>query len=76
MKDNVNYGNVFLNKDLTKNEIEEERTLKRIRKERNDELEYSERWYIYGKTEREIESFWGVRSGILHRIDITIRRTI
>ena len=39
LKDDVNYGYVYMNKPLTNNEIEEERTLKRMRKERNNKLE-------------------------------------
>ena len=45
MKDNFNYGDVYMNIDLTKNEIEEERALSRLRKERNDELEHSDGRY-------------------------------
>ena len=39
LKDNANYGNVYMNKDLTFNEFEEERALKRLKKERNEQLE-------------------------------------
>ena len=49
--------NVYMNKDLTKNESEEKRALRRIRKERNDELEQSDGKYKYGKTESRIEFF-------------------
>ena len=48
-----------MNKDLTKNEIEEERSLRRLRKERNDELKHSDGRYKYGKTESGIEFLLG-----------------
>ena len=44
-----------MNKDLTKNEIEEERELRRLRKQKNDELLHSDGSYKYGKTESGIE---------------------
>ena len=40
LQNNVNFKDVYLNKDMTKTEIEEERALKRLRKERNDIWEY------------------------------------
>ena len=77
LKDKVSYGYVYKNKDLTKNEIEEEIALRRLRIERKNELVYSGLRYKYGKTESPIEFFfWGGISGKLHRIDRTTRRTI
>ena len=44
-----------MKKYLAKYEIEEERALRRLRKDKNDELEHSDGRYKYGKTERGIE---------------------
>ena len=56
-KKKFNYGDVYLDKDLTLNEIEEERALKRLRKKRNYKLQHSDWRYKQGKTENGIEFF-------------------
>ena len=63
-----------MNKDLIFNEFEEEMALKRLYKERNDQLEQLDGCYRYGTMENGIEFFWGIRFGKLVRINRTTRR--
>ena len=60
------YGYVYMKKYLAKYEIEEERALRRLRKERDHELEHLDGMYKYGRTESGIEFFWVTRSDLVN----------
>ena len=49
--------------------------LKRLKKERNDQIEQLDGSYRYGTTENEIEFFWGTRLGKLVRINRTTKKS-
>ena len=49
--------------------------LKRLKKERNDQIEQLDGSYRYGTTENEIEFFWVTRLGKLVRINRTTKKS-
>ncbi|RMZ99953.1 hypothetical protein BpHYR1_037216, partial [Brachionus plicatilis] len=66
LKEIERYRGVYINRDLTKNEIEVERAGRKECLERNEKLEYGQGRHKYGidysKTQTGIEYFWGLRS--------------
>ena len=76
LKNNEFYSNIYINKDLTKNEIEEEKALKKFKNEKNEELEYLEGRHRFGKTNDGRDFFWGIRFGQICRIDKITRKKI
>ena len=80
---NINqYKNVFINRDLTPNEMELVRAAEKECSERNDKLPHSDGRNKHGMFQcnldpkKHIEFFWGLRSGKIQKIDRFTRRII
>ena len=65
---------MFVNRDLTWSEIEEEKAARKLRKEKNDQLEFEDGGLKYGKTTSGTEFYWGIRFGKVCRIDRSTKR--
>ena len=70
------YKNVYVNKDLTWSEIEEEKAARKLKKEKNDELIFEDGGLKYGETNGGIEFYWGILFGKVCRIDRATKRAI
>ena len=68
-KDSTSFSKCFINPDLTKNEMEIERELRRRRNLENDKLNLGEGRLKYGELENGTRFYWGIRFGKLCRID-------
>lgn len=80
LKEIERYKGVFINRDLTKNEIEVERAGRKECLERNEKLDKGQGRHKYGidytKTPGGIEYFWGLRSGKICKINRATRKII
>ena len=76
LRRNEHYKDVYINKDLTRYEIEEEKALKILRYERNHELEFEEHNLKYGKMLDGNEYYSGIRSGTLVKINNVTKRAL
>ena len=70
------YSNVYINKDLTWCEIEEEKSARKVRKDKNDELEFEDGGLKYGKMNGGIEYYWGLRFGRVCKINRVTKRML
>ena len=70
------YNNVYVNKDLTWSEVEEEKAARKLKKEKNEELTFEDGGFKYGKTNGGIEFYWGIRFGKVCRIDRSTKKAI
>ena len=69
-------SSVYVNKNLTLSEIEEERAARKVRKKKNDALEFDDDGLRYGKMSGGIEYYRGMRIGRVCRIDKATKRMI
>ena len=76
LKMNLEYSTVYVNKDLTRNEIEEEKAARKLRNERNNNLEHNDGNLKFGKTSKGTEFYWGIRSGKLQKIDRATKKIL
>lgn len=80
LKDNEKYKGVFINRDLTLNEMEVERAARKECFVRNEKLPLGDGRFKYGidqtNTSEGIEFFWGLRSGRVQKINRSTRRII
>ena len=54
----------------------EEKAARKLKKEKNDELTFIDGGLKYGKTDEEIEFYWGIRFGKVCRINRSTKRMI
>lgn len=76
LKSSETFKEIYINKDLTTAEAELERVLRIERNNRNATLETGEGRLKYGKTNDGKEFYWGIRFGILRKIDKTTSKPI
>jgi len=69
------YEKIFINPDLTYNEMQIEKALRKQRDTENDKLTLGEGRLKYGKTDDGKEFYWGIRFGKLCRIDRSTKRS-
>ena len=70
------YKNVYVNKDLTCIEIEEEKAPRKLKKEKKEELTFEDGDFKYEIMNNGIELYWGIRFGKVCRIDRSTKRAI
>lgn len=75
LKDSADFKNIYINRDLTRNELEEAKERRNIIKERNDKLENGEGKLKYGIHGAK-EFYWGDRFSNIVRIDRHTKRVI
>ena len=74
LKDNEDYKNVYINKDLTESELAVEKRLRVDRRKKNAELTETNEigfkygWHKFGNDIEESRFYWGVRNGDLKKI--------
>ena len=70
------FSSVYANKDLTWSEIEEERTARKVKKEKNDALEFEDGGLKYGKLIDGMEYYCGMRFGKVCKIGRSTKRML
>jgi hypothetical protein len=75
LKEKTEFNKIYINKDLTRSELEEAKERRDIIRERNNILENGEGQLKYG-IHNEKEFYWGERFGNIVRIDRHTKRAI
>ena len=76
LKDSTSFNKCFINPDLTRNEMEIERELRRRRNLENDKLNLGEGRLKYGELEDGTRFYWGIRFGKLCRVNRETKRAL
>lgn len=76
LRGSLEFPNTYINKDLTLAELEIEKQLRTERNKRNDAFTLGEGRQKYAKTDDGKDFYWGIRWGVLRKIDKTTNKPI